>query len=107
MSAPSCAGTPAPRPRGGAAPPRARSPAERPRGPPQHIAVARHDLLGGPGRIGSASCDCAFFCTSTSLTSREGEEAETGTVPLSAPPIPLNTSAAPPVAAVLAEPDSG
>ena len=31
----------------------------------------------GAGRIGSGSCDWAFFCTSTSLTSSSGEEADT------------------------------
>ena len=41
----------------------------------------------GAGRIGSVSCDCAFFCTSTSLTSSAGDEADTGTPPLSAPQI--------------------
>ena len=49
-------------------------------------------VTGGAGRIGSVSCDCAFFCTSTSLTSSDGDDADTGTPPLSAPQTPLNTS---------------
>ena len=42
--------------------------------------------------MGSVSCDCTFFWTSTSLTSNAGAEADTGTPPLSAPQMPLNTS---------------
>src|SRR5206468_6095699 len=61
----------------------------------------------GAGNIGEVSCDCAFFCTSTSLTSSGGEEADTGTPPLSAPHTPLNTSVLSPVAVILANADSG
>ena len=44
--------------------------------------------------MGRVSCDCAFFWTSTSPTSSDGDEAETGTLPLSAPHRPLKTSTA-------------
>ena len=60
---------------------------------------------GGAGRIGSVSGDCAFFCTSTSLTSSGGDEADTGTPPLSAPQMPLNTSTLSPVATILLNAD--
>ena len=67
-----------------------RRPCARP-GPTLERPPRRSDR-GGAGRIGSASCDCAFFCTSTSLTSSSGDEADTGTLPLSAPHMPLKTS---------------
>src|SRR5262249_14684330 len=51
----------------------------------------RTSCSGGAPRMGSPSCDCAFFCTSTSLTRSGGAEADTGTLPLSAPHMPLNT----------------
>ncbi len=49
-------------------------------------------VTGGAGRIGRVSCDCIFFWTSTSLTSSDGDDADTGTPPLSAPHTPLKTS---------------
>jgi hypothetical protein len=44
------------------------------------------------------SCDWLFFWTSTSLTSSDGDAAATGTLPLSPPQMPLNTSTSLPAA---------
>ena len=57
--------------------------------------------------MGSVSCDCGFFCTSTSLTSSDGDEADTGTLPLSAPHNPLKTSTASLAARILLKAASG
>jgi len=46
----------------------------------------------GAGSTGSPSCDLSFFCTSIWPISSAGDEAETGTEPLSAPQMPLNVS---------------
>ena len=57
--------------------------------------------------MGNVSCDWAFFWTSTSLTSRDGDDAETGTLPLSAPHRPLKTSTTSLAARILANAASG
>ncbi len=57
--------------------------------------------------MGSESCDFGFFCTSTSDTSSAGDEAETGTGPLSAPQMPLKVSVRLSVATIFAKAESG
>lgn len=48
--------------------------------------------MGGGGRIGARSAAFGFFCTSICEISTAGDIAETGTMPDSAPHMPLNTA---------------
>ncbi len=53
------------------------------------------------------SCDFGFFWTSTSDTSSAGDEADTGTGPLSAPQMPLNVWVLLSLATILPNAESG